>query len=68
MINMKTCESKLHVLVVAIACEPSFVDGLRSKDIECGPVADNGLSLSFGVVGSLVGSVSTRLDVVSNEE
>ena len=59
----------MHVLVVAmIAFEPSFVDGLRAKDIECGPVADNGLSLSFGVVGSLVGSASTRLDVVSNEE
>ena len=51
-----------------IAFEPSFVDGLRSTDIECGPVADNGLSLSFGVAGSLVGSASTRLDVVSNEE
>ena len=51
-----------------IAFEPSFVDGLRSKDIECGPVADNGLSLSFGAAGSLVGSASTRLDVVSNEE
>ena len=41
---------------MTIAFEPSFVDGLRARDTESGPVADIGLSLSFGVVGLLVGS------------
>ena len=48
----------MHVLVVTIAFERSFVDGLRVRDSECGPVADVGLSLSFGVVGLQV--VSAR--------